>query len=58
MSEFLIVILSFFKEALSREYLDLSVGNLTYLFFLNVASGCGVMYMDISTFEKETTMLP
>jgi hypothetical protein len=54
MSEFLIAILSVFKEILIRVYL---FGNLRHLFFLDVAYCHGVMYMDISTLEKETIML-
>jgi hypothetical protein len=52
MSEFPTAILSFFKETLISEYLDLSVGNLRYLFFLDVTSCYGVMYMNISPLKN------
>jgi hypothetical protein len=52
MSEFLIAIFFVFKEALIPEYLDLSVRNLRYLFFLGVTSCYGVMYVDISPLKK------
>jgi len=47
MPEFLIAILSVYKEALISGYLDFLVGNLRYLFFLDVASYYRIMYMDI-----------
>jgi hypothetical protein len=57
MAEFLIAVLSVFKEALMCEYFGLSDGNMRCLFFMDLASCHGVMYKDSFTFEKETTIL-
>jgi len=57
MSQFFIAILSFFEEALIREYLDLSVGNLRYLFFFGRDILLRVNVHGYFTFEKETTKL-